>query len=110
MIHSHSMISEFSDTDKEYAKKCGVSNYLVMPSSEGNADVYKYADQWGDWGESPVAYNVKFNELSDVQKQSLVLQYEIVWKDHLEHPHGDGEEECNVPCSERRWPREGGTD
>ena len=81
-----------------------------MPSSEGNADVYKYADQWGDWGESPVAYNVKFNELSDVQKQSLVLQYEIVWKDHLEHPHGDGEEECNVPCSERRWPREGGTD
>ena len=109
-VHSHSMISEFSDTDKEYAKKCGVSNYLVMPSSEGNADVYKYADQWGEWGESPVAYNVKFNELSDVQKQSLVLQYEIVWKDHLEHPHGDGIGECNVPCSERRWPREGGTD
>ena len=109
-VHSHSMISKFSGTDKESAKDNDVANYLVMPSSEGNADVYKYADQWGDWGESPVAYNVKFNELSDVQKQSLVLQYEIVWKDHLEHPHGDGEEECNVPCSERRWPREGGTD
>ena len=111
LIHSHSMISQFSKEDLKNAEKSGLDSYLVMPSSEGNADVYKYSDEWGTWTESPVAYNNKFRQLSSAEKHFLEEQYKMVWNSHVEmDPHGDGEGQCHIPCAEREWPRKEGTD
>lgn len=100
-LHTHPNSSEFSDEDRDSAKKYWGTTYLVTPDN----DVLKYTYSRNRRMTKAVAYDVSVKTLSSSQKEKLANKYLNVWVEHLKKEENKNPLKSWI-CNDIPWPAE----